>query len=274
MFDSVPIDKVRSYWNSRPCNIRHSPEPLGTKLYFEQVTARKYLVEPHIVEFAEFPKWWGKKVLEIGCGIGTDTMSFALSGARVTAVDLSDESLKVAQQRAQLYGVDVKFYQANCEELSKTVPVEEYDLIYSFGVLHHTPHPERALKEIQRYMGAKTELRIMMYHKWSFKALWILFRYGWGQFWKMSELIARYSEAQEGCPVTYAYSRKDIRQFLHTLFFSVLSVRVEHIFPYSIPEYKRYQYKLAFPFNLMPNWFFRWLEKRIGWHLLVTAKLS
>ena len=66
------IDEVRSYWNARPCNIRHSTAPTGTREYFDQVESRKYKVEPHIPNFAEFDKWNGKKVLEIGCGIGTD----------------------------------------------------------------------------------------------------------------------------------------------------------------------------------------------------------
>ena len=65
-----PIDEVRNYWNARPCNIRHSPAPTGTREYFDQVESRKYKVEPHIPDFAEFDKWKGKSVLEIGCGGG------------------------------------------------------------------------------------------------------------------------------------------------------------------------------------------------------------
>ena len=76
-FAEVPIGKVREYWDRRPCNIRHSPAPVGTRQYFDEVEQRKYVVEPHIPAFAEFPRWAGKRVLEIGCGIGTDTMNFA-----------------------------------------------------------------------------------------------------------------------------------------------------------------------------------------------------
>ena len=73
----------------------------------------------HIPRFAEFERWRGKKVLEIGCGIGTDTISFARHGAQVTAVDLTEKSLEVARQRARVFGIDdrVTFLQANAEEL-------------------------------------------------------------------------------------------------------------------------------------------------------------
>ncbi|MCS6894612.1 MAG: class I SAM-dependent methyltransferase, partial [Bacteroidia bacterium] len=68
LFENVPIDNVQKYWDNRPCNIRHSPKPVGTREYFDEVEKRKYFVEPHIPRFAEFPRWKGKKVLEIGCG--------------------------------------------------------------------------------------------------------------------------------------------------------------------------------------------------------------
>ncbi len=87
-FADIPIDAVRVYWNNRPCNIRHSTKPVGTREYFDEVEARKYFVEPHIPAFAEFSRWKDKRVLEIGCGLGTDTMSFLREGARVTAVDI------------------------------------------------------------------------------------------------------------------------------------------------------------------------------------------
>src|ERR1041385_4969391 len=96
-FDQLPIERVREYWDSRPCNIRHTPLPVGTREYFDQVEARKYFVEPHIPRFAQFERWRGKKVLEIGCGLGTDTVSFARAGAQVPAVDLTENSLEVAR---------------------------------------------------------------------------------------------------------------------------------------------------------------------------------
>ncbi len=270
-FSHVDIDQVRDYWDARPCNIRHSLKPVGTREYFKEVEARKYLVEPHIPRFADFPRWRGKKVLEIGCGIGTDTINFARAGAQVTAVDLSGESLEVARQRAQVFGVPVQFYQADAEELTQVVPVERYDLVYSFGVVHHTPNPERAIAQMSRYLDRDGILKLMVYHRHSWKVFWILMTFGWGAFWRLDELVARSSEAQTGCPVTYTYTRKTIHDLVSE--FQILDLEVDHIFPYRLADYLNYQYRQVWYFRHLPPSWFRWLEKRWGWHLLVTARL-
>lgn len=161
------LTAVKAYWNGWPCNIRHSTAPLGTREYFDQVEARKYFVEPHIPAFAQFERWKGKRVLEIGCGIGTAAVGFARAGADLTAVDLSKESLALCRQRFEVYGLKARLYCVNAEELAMTVPPEPYDLIYSFGVIHHTPHPDRVIESLKHYCGPQTELRIMVYAKWS-----------------------------------------------------------------------------------------------------------
>jgi 2-polyprenyl-3-methyl-5-hydroxy-6-metoxy-1,4-benzoquinol methylase len=273
-FEQVTIARVRDYWNARPCNIRHSPKPVGTREYFDEVEARKYLVEPHIPAFAEFEKWKGKKVLEIGCGIGTDTINFARNGAQVTAVDLTEKALEMTRKRAEVFGVAdrVRAIQANAEQISESVPVESYDLVYSFGVIHHTPSPERVLDELRKYVTPSTTVKIMVYYRWSWKVLWILFVYGKGQFWKLDELIARYSEAQTGCPVTYSYSRKSGRRLLEQHGFRVTDVSVDHIFSYNIPDYIAYRYQKVWYFRWIPKPLFRALERAFGWHLCLTAK--
>ena len=272
-FSDVEIRRVRDYWNARPCNLRHSTAPLGSKQYFEEVEARKYFVEPHIPGFAEFERWRGKKVLEIGCGLGTDTINFARHGAHVTTVDLSEQSMELAKRRAAVFGLsqDVRFCHGNAEELSAFVPVERYDLIYSFGVIHHTPHPEAVLEQLRQYAGPDTTVKIMVYHRRSFKVGAILLTEGKGRFWKLKELVAKNSEAQTGCPVTYTYTRAEGRELLERHGFRVTDVQVDHIFPYRIPDYVKYRYVKNWYFRWMPGGMFRALERRYGWHLLLTA---
>jgi ubiquinone/menaquinone biosynthesis C-methylase UbiE len=264
------IDSIRSYWNNRPCNIRHSTQPVGTREYFDEVEARKYFVEPHIPGFAQFERWKDKKVLEVGCGIGTDSVNFARAGAQLTAVDLSEKSLALAQRRFDLYGLQGQFFSANAEHLSAVVPVEPYDLIYSFGVIHHTTHPERVLSELLKYCHRDTELRIMLYSKWSWKVLWILLTYGKGAVWRASELVRTYSEAQTGCPVTYYYSFKEVRQLMRD--YEVVELRKDHIFPYKIDKYVNYEYEWVWYFRMLPKPLFRWLERHFGWHTLIVAR--
>jgi 2-polyprenyl-3-methyl-5-hydroxy-6-metoxy-1,4-benzoquinol methylase len=275
-FENVPIEEVKTYWNSRPCNIRHSPSKVGTRTYFDEIEARKYIVEPHIPRFAEFEKWKDKRVLEIGCGIGTDTMNFARAGAQVTAVDISDRSLELAKQRTEIEGLttNIEFYQVNAEELVSVVPVAPFDLVYSFGVIHHTPHPEQVIEQIKHFVKPGGTLKLMVYHRYSWKVLGILLIYGKGAFWKLDELVARHSEAQTGCPITYTYSKQAIRELLMLNGFEITDISVDHIFPYMIEDYVHYRYNKVCYFRYLPKSAFQWLEHHFGWHLCVTARVT
>jgi len=255
------IQTVQAYWNARPCNIRHSPKPRGTKEYFDEVEKRKYFVEPHIPSFAQFDKWKGKKVLEVGCGIGTDTINFARAGASVTAVDLSDDSLSLARERAKVFGLDqqIRFYQGNAEELGTVVPIESFDLVYSFGVIHHTPNPSNAIAQLRRYMTASSELRLMLYAKNSWKNI-------------MIEMGLDQPEAQSGCPVAFTYTEDELKDLLQG--FTVLELKQDHIFPFVVEKYVKYEYEIVPWFASMPKNMFAALEKKLGWHMLVTARLS
>jgi hypothetical protein len=120
-------------------------------------------------------------------------------------------------------------------------------------------------------MGSQSELKIMVYNRYSWKVLWILLKYGKGAFWKLDDLVAKYSEAQTGCPVTYTYSRKSVKDLLQG--FTVTKLMVDHIFPYSIPQYKQHKYKKVWYFAILPRLIFRILEKTVGWHMCINAKL-
>lgn len=272
VFEQVSIKEVQSFWDARPCNIRHSQQPVGTREYFDEVERRKYFVEPHIPGFAEFDRWSGKRVLEIGCGIGTDTINFARAGAQITAVDLSPKSIEVAQQRAGIFGVSdrIRFYCGNSEELDQVVPVEPYDLVYSFGVIHHTPHPDRTIEQIKKYLAANGELRLMVYSRVSYKLFAIMREENVWDMGRIDELIARNSEAQTGCPVTYTYTSADLQRLLNG--FEIMELQKAHIFTWDVEAYKKYEYKKDAAWENVTNDQLAELEKELGWHLLARAR--
>jgi len=259
MSKQIPIDKVKEYWDKRPCNIRHSESEVGTRQYFDEVEKKKYFVEPHIPGFAQFKNWRGKRVLEIGCGIGTDAIRFAKAGANYTATELSKESLDITKQRFKVYGLKGKFYLGNAEELSSLIPAKKYDLIYSFGVIHHSPKPDAIISEIKSFMNDDTELRIMLYASNSWKN--ILIEAGLDQ-----------PEAQFGCPIAYTYSKDEIVNLLND--YKIIECRQQHIFPYVIEKYIQHEYEIQPWFKAMPPHMFQALEKVLGWHTLIRCKLK
>lgn len=272
-FAGVPVEAVQQYWDRRPCNIRHSPKPVGSREYFDEVEARKYFVEPHIPGFADFAAWKDKAVLEVGCGIGTDTINFARAGAHVTVAELSEKSMEVAQQRAAVYGLEerITFYNGNAEKLADFVPPQTFDLVYSFGVIHHSPHPERIIEQISGYVEPGSTLKVMVYNRRSWKVLWMVLKYGKGDFRQTRRLIAEHSEAQFGSPVTYAYTAGELTTLLGRHGFRVTDVFVDHIFAWRIPDYLDYRYRKVWYFRWLPERLFRRLERALGWHLCATA---
>ena len=256
---TVTINEVKEFWDGRPCNIRHSQKELGTREYFDEVADKKFFVEPHIKSFSNFNEWNGKRVLEIGCGLATVGINFASHGANYTGVELSEESLDLAKQRFDVYNMKGEFYSGNAEELSSFVPVETYDLIYSFGVIHHSPHPEKIISEIKKYMNEDSTLKIMLYAKDSWKNY-------------MIESGLDQPEAQYGCPIANTYTKDDVVELLDG--YDIISIEQDHIFPYQVEPYKRGEYIKQPWFESMPFEMFRSLEKNLGWHLLITAKLK
>ena len=241
------MNEIIEYWDKAVCEAWHGDAPVGSALWSEQVTRHRYYVQPHILEFAEFRRWEGKSVLEIGCGIGTDTKKFMNAGAKVWAVDSSEKSIEIADLRCP----KAMFY---CQDAEEWLPYGPFDLIWSFGVLHHTPHPEKVLKLAARRLKPDGELRIMLYAKWSLK-----------------HLLGTQPEALAGCPLVKWYSEREARRLVESCGFEVVSVKKRHIFPWKIREYREHRFVKAFPWNIVRE---TWFESLLGHHLLLVARRS
>lgn len=158
---------VREYWEKHPnaAAIANGYDP-RTREFYEVIAAHRYQAEACIPEMAEFDKWVGKRVLEVGCGMGTDLRQFAKHGAHVTGIDLTWQGIQMAKASFALFGLTGDFVVADAENLPFTQGA--FDLVYSNGVIHHTPDTPATVREIHRVVRTEGQARVMVYHKNSY----------------------------------------------------------------------------------------------------------
>jgi len=252
------VDKIKQYWNTQPCNVKHSLSEPGTEQYFNEVNERRYFVEPHLRDFASFHLWRGRRVLEIGCGIGSDAEQFARHGAEYVGIDLSRESLGLCLQRFKVFGLEGRFYEMDGADWNALKDLGQFDLVYSCGVLHHYPEVDQVIENIHRSLNPGGELRFLVYAKNSWK--YAMIQKGLDQF-----------EAQSNCPYAKAYSKEEIYDLLAGKF-EVLRIRQDHCFMYNVLKYRQGEYELEPWFAAMPAEIRSAVCEYLGWHLLVKAQ--
>ena len=251
------FNEIKTYWDKRPCNLNHSKNRVGTKEYFNEVEKKKYFVEHHIPKFANFPNWKNKKVLEIGCGLGTDAVNFCRNGANYTGLELSTESLKLAKERFEVFNLEGKFYEKNAEENLDDLGLNSYDLVYSFGVIHHSINPQKIVDNVYKLLKKGGTFKLMLYAKNSYKNI-------------LRENDKSQCEAQASCPMVHVWTKELVKDLLKD--FKNINIEQEHIFTYKIPEYKNNIYVKEDWFQNMPDSIFSLLEKNLGWHLCITCE--
>jgi ubiquinone/menaquinone biosynthesis C-methylase UbiE len=287
------IADVRGYWNANPCNSRLSQET-DRRRYFEEISRRRYQGRDwHVPIVAKFNSFRGKDVLEIGCGIGTDGIEFARNGARYTGVDLTPKSTELAAERFGLFGVPGRFEVANAEEC---LPFADncFDHVYSFGVIHHSPAPERIIREIYRVLRPGGTLTVMLYNRSSINYyveimfLRRIFRWcllpafmpgalaavtGFDR-WKLEGhrdrlLKSKKLTKQEWismntdgpfCPLARVYGHHEAA----ALFNAFENVRQE-VWEFNVDHW-------SFIGKAMPNSLVKWLGRHWGWHRIIRAR--
>jgi SAM-dependent methyltransferase len=260
--------RAREQWSEDPCGATYAREAeLGTREFFEEVERHRYTeYAPWMRSVMGFDSFAGARLLEIGCGMGTDLLQFARGGARCTGVDLTPRSIQITRHRFALYNLPGDFMIADGEHLP--FADASFDVVYSNGVLHHTPDTERAVREAHRVLRAGGIAKVMLYHRHSLNY--------WGEMIlhrgllrgellrgrTPEEIMSRYVEYTEhgGRPLVKVYSRREARALFAP--FSEITVEVEQMI--------RQELSLFAP--LIPEPLFGRLRRRLGWNVIITAK--
>lgn len=221
MNDPYQKKEVHAFWNEASC---------GEALYlreksregFAEQSRQRYELEPYILDFARFEESKGMKVLEIGVGLGADHQRFSEAGAELYGIDLTERAVTHTRNRLACLGLESRLEVGDAENLSFID--ESFDLVYSWGVLHHSPDTSKAISEVWRVLRPGGTCRIMVYHKWSMVGLLLWLRYALltlRPFTSLTEIYARHLES----PGTKAYSVSEAQ----ALFMAFSDVRVHTV---------------------------------------------
>ncbi len=285
-------ERVRAFWQENPCGTKFADAPPGSRRFYELVEEHRYKKEWHIPEAAQFARAKDLAVLEVGCGLGTDGAQFAKAGAKYTGIDLTDAAVELAKRRFELFDLPGTFRVADAERLD--FPDSSFDLVYSHGVLHHTPDTAAAIHEIHRVLRPGGKALVMLYHRDSYNYrvnISMLRRTGvqllrWNTGVKLVHLLtgepedslrdhARQLETQSeylnseeflsrntdgaGNPLARVYSRREARELFKD--FAHVELRTYFL-------NKRWLPVLG---PLLPRWLESQLASRWGWHLWTYA---
>ncbi len=256
-------DHVRDFWNADPCGTRY----LEGKEDFHSHARARYSLEPFISEFAKFADSRGLRVLEIGVGIGADYLEWLKAGAISTGVDLSDVSLSRAMARCEMEGFQPDLQTADAEHLP--FADNSFDVVYSYGVMHHSPDTQRCINQALRVLKPGGEARIMLYHHASLTAAMLWLRYGI----LAGKSLRRSAFDHLESPGTKTYTRGEVE----TMMRSFANVEMRQVFsPGDLllhepsQKFRSLFYRLCW--KLFPRGVVRRIASRWGLFLLVSAR--
>jgi ubiquinone/menaquinone biosynthesis C-methylase UbiE len=252
-----PKERVRRYWQQDPCGAKDVIFPEGTTEFFEEVERRRFEGDEFMRRMVGFDRWSGRRILEVGCGLGSDLLEFARGGARVVGTDLTEHAIHLTRERLVLYGVPGTAFVADAERLPFIS--NSFDFVYSWGVIHHTPNTPAAASEIVRVCRPGGRVMVMVYHRHSLFALqaWLVFGLLRGRPGRsVARVIAEHVES----PGTKSYTRREAA----LLFSGLCGIRVQ-------PVVTRFDVRLGRR-RFLPRWVRRLVPPGLGWFLVITGE--
>jgi SAM-dependent methyltransferase len=253
--DLVKAD-VQQYWQATPCGTEESQSTDEFQRYLD-LEAYSEQMEPFIPRFADFHGCRGKRVLEVGVGAGTDHLHFARAGAVLSGVDLTDAATDITARRLEAEGFQSDLRTGDAEALP--FPDDQFDVVYSWGVIHHTPGTKQAAREILRVLRPGGRFCVMVYNLNSLVAAqaWLVYGAARGRPQKSRlELIAEHMESAG----TKAFSSRDALDL-----FPVADAKVETVVTgYDMRIGRR---------RFLPTWTRKLVPHQLGWfHVLSGTK--
>lgn len=194
--------QLQEFWNAAACG-ETLYLPSEDRAGYDMQAQTRYALEPYIVELARFDEAKDKRVLEIGVGLGADHQRFAEAGAELYGVDLTPRAIAQTRQRFAIMGLSSKLTVGDAENLG--FPDSTFDMVYSFGVIHHSPDTAQCVAELHRVLKPGGQARVMIYHKWSMVGFMLWARYGLLRLKPWTSLEDIYASHLES-PGTKAYS--------------------------------------------------------------------
>lgn len=284
-------EEIRNWWAQNPMTygLDHGSSEYGDQAHKKQVEfgSKEFFKEADNVFYnwnkplhdgeKKFGKLFpyqlykGKKVLEIGCGMGCMAMNWALNGADIAAVDLNPVAVQQTKKRFELFSLKGMIQEEDANNLS--FGNDTFDYVYSWGVLHHSPNLQKSIEELMRVLKPGGEFGIMLYNRKSLLHYYMTmyiegFLHYESNFLSPLELASRYGDGgrNEGNPYTWPVTKNEMKKILDNYSsgykFKILGTDLDSIFKYNVVVLGFFLPKI-----LKKPW-----ARRFGWSLWMHGK--
>jgi 2-polyprenyl-3-methyl-5-hydroxy-6-metoxy-1,4-benzoquinol methylase len=234
---AIPDDnlqaKSRGWWETNPMSYdwhKSLQAPEGSREYFEEIDRRFFASSSFYRGNRPFEQWIpfdrlvGKRVLEIGCGLGAHAQLLSEAGCQLTCIDLTEKAVENTSRRLALNGLRADIRRMDAEQMD--FPDGEFDFVWSWGVIHHSADTERIIRHVYRVLKPGGEFRLMVYYRRSLSGLYCIIRgFLTGKFFKGMSVQQVLSFYTDGYMARF-YTRREFRELLMRCGFSSVETRV------------------------------------------------